>query len=162
MKQKGSLALYIPEIVLGKQYWSRVRRFERGFMTVPSWMRPDFTGKDIYDRLGDGMSLVGVDDWDFDKLRQLGRVDLLDGWGYLLGGPSADWEFARFIKERGVDPAGRRAVVYHNESEFDMRRYFGKRITTWIPSTFTSADGAGVTPTSKAVRLLVPIFPRVR
>ena len=67
MKQKGSLALYIPEIVLGKQYWSRVRRFERGFMTVPSWMRPDFTGKDIYDRLGDGMSLVGVDDWDFDK-----------------------------------------------------------------------------------------------
>ena len=130
MKQKGSLALYIPEIVLGKQYWSRVRRFERGFYDGTVVDAARFYRKDVYDRLGGwDESLVGVDDWDFDKkLRQLGRVDLLDGWGLSIGpGPSADWEFARFIKERGVDPAGRRAVVYHNESEFDMRRYFGKK-----------------------------------
>lgn len=130
MKQKGGLALYIPEIVLGKHYWSRVRRFERGFYDGTVVDAARFYKKAVYDHLGGwDESLVGVDDWDFDKkLRQLGRVDLLDGEILSIGtGPSADWEFSRFIKERGVDPTGRRAVVYHNESEFDMRRYFGKK-----------------------------------
>lgn len=130
MKQKGSLALYIPEIVLGKKYWSQVRRFERGFYDGTVVDAARFYRKDVYDHLGGwDEGLVGVDDWDFDKkLRRLGRVDLLDGAVLSVGAaPSADWELSGFLKERGVDPTGRRAVIYHNESEFDMRRYFGKK-----------------------------------
>lgn len=130
MTQNDCLALYIPEIVLGKMFWSRVRRFERSFYDGTVIDAARFYRKDIYDRLGGfDENLIGPEDWDFDKkIRQLGRVDLLEG-GCLPADmeTKSTWEFTGFIKTRGVDPSGRRAVVYHNESEFDLRKYLRRK-----------------------------------
>jgi glycosyltransferase involved in cell wall biosynthesis len=130
MAQNDCSALYISEIVLGKSFWNRVRRFERSFYDGTVIDAARFYRKNVYDRLGGfDENLIGPEDWDFDKkIRRSGRVDLLE-----IGCLSANvetqsaWELADFIKARGVDPSEHRAVIYHNESQFDLWKYLRKK-----------------------------------
>ena len=100
MTSNPSLAgLYIPEIVAGNSYWSRVRRFERSFYdsTVIDCVR--FLRTSVFQAVGGfDVTMTGPEDWDFDKkVRFLGPVRLI------------------------TEP------LYHNESEFDLRKYLAKK-----------------------------------
>ena len=93
------IALYIPEIVTGNSFWSKVRRFERSFYnaTVIDCVRfvrmEDFLAVDGFDE-----SMSGPEDWDFDKkIRNRGGVDII------------------------------KSVIYHNEGEFSLKRYLQKK-----------------------------------
>ncbi|MFA4942602.1 MAG: glycosyltransferase [Patescibacteria group bacterium] len=120
-------ALWISEIVLGKHFFSKCRRFERNFYdgTVVDGAR--FFRKDKFVAVGGfDVNMSGPEDWDIDK--KIGRDNIR-----LLGDCkqdlvlNRDWYFFDFIKERGADPNNHNAVIFHNESEFDLKKYLNKK-----------------------------------
>jgi len=98
-KNPDIVALYISEIVMGEKYFSKVRRFERSFYdaTVIDCVR--FVKKDIFQKVGGfDENLTGPEDWDLDKkIRKAGKVSLV------------------------------KTPVYHNEAEFDLKKYLSKK-----------------------------------
>ncbi|MBL8994687.1 MAG: glycosyltransferase family 2 protein [Spirochaetia bacterium] len=130
--EQGYIALYLSEIVLGKRYFSSVRRFERRFYDGTAVDCARFFLREAFIQTGGfDETLSGPEDWDLDKkIRQLGKVALLQASN---SGP-ADWqetqvakELESFVRERGVKPESFRSVVFHNEAEFDLGKYLGKK-----------------------------------
>jgi len=105
IKQGNYVALHISEVVTGEKFWSRVRRFERSFYdgTVIDGAR--FFRQNIFVKVGGfDETMSGPEDWDLDKkLKQIGAIDL-------------------------VPSGNNRAVIYHNETEFDLKKYLQKKI----------------------------------
>lgn len=99
-KKKELVALYIPEIVQGKNFWSRVRRFERSFYngTVIDSVR--FIRIDAFKKVnGFDETMSGPEDWDFDKkIRQIGKTSII------------------------------KAPIFHNETEFNLKTYLSKKM----------------------------------
>jgi glycosyltransferase involved in cell wall biosynthesis len=128
LKTHDCLGLYIPEVILGRSYWCQARRFERSFYdgTVIDVAR--FVRKDIFERVeGFDESMSGPEDWDFDKkLRSQGKVGLLKSDPDGTGAPNP-WKQADFLSQLGVDPSKHGAVIFHNESEFNVKTYISKK-----------------------------------
>jgi len=126
MEENDCVALHIPEIVLGKGYCSRVRRFERRFYegTVIDGAR--FFRKDTFADVGGfdtGMS--GPEDWDLDKrIKQRGRITLLPA---RVNIDARKWKMGHFISDNGVRPELFGNVIFHNESHFSLRKYLVKK-----------------------------------
>lgn len=123
-KNKKAVALHIPEIILGKNYFSRVRRFERTFYDGTPIDGVRFFDREIFIKTGgfDG-TLCGPEDWDIDrKVREYGKV-------VLVNKPTdyKNWSQEKFIKDKGVDPRDYKSVIFHNESEFDLKKYLEKK-----------------------------------
>jgi len=126
-------SLHIPEIVLGKDYFPRVRRFERSFYdgTVIDGAR--FFSKDAFAAVdGFDLSLTGPEDWDLDKkLKKLGPIGLLSRYdfdavdAFVMGLPEKEWlpRLCAFEKESGQDVP----LLFHNEAAFDLWRYLAKK-----------------------------------
>ena len=128
MIENGSwIALHIPEVVLGTKYFTRVRRFERSFYngTVVDGAR--FFKKSIFVKVGGfDETMSGPEDWDIDKkIKQIGQIGLLPTSSEYLG--ESSWKNKNFIIKRGVDPSGKWNSIFHNESEFDIKRYLSKK-----------------------------------
>lgn len=130
MQAGECLALHIREIVLGVNYWSKVRRFERTFYdgTVIDGAR--FFRKRAFVRVGgfdEKLFKEGSgEDWDIDKLiKRIGTIDLLDT--SLVADQSWSPDLIEFIRCRGVSPSLREPFIYHNEADFDLFRYLKKK-----------------------------------
>ena len=98
-KDEKIVGLYIPEIIMGDSYWSKVRRFERSFYdgTVIDAVR-FIRLKDFLSVGGFDETMSGPEDWDLDKkIRQRGKTDLIQ------------------------------SPLYHNESEFNLHKYLQKK-----------------------------------
>lgn len=69
--------LYIPEIVKGNNFWSKIRRFERSFYNATAIDCVRFVKLSDFNKVGGfATNMSGPEDWDFDKkIRKLGRVD---------------------------------------------------------------------------------------
>lgn len=93
------LALYIPEIIMGKSFWCKVRRFERSFYNGTCIDCIRFIRKDKFMEVGGfDESMSGPEDWDLDKkIRKIGKVALTS------------------------------SPVYHNEREFNLKKYLQKK-----------------------------------
>jgi len=120
------VALNVPEIVLGQGFWSKVRRFERSFYdnTVIDGSRFLRAGP-LLESGGFARDWMhGPDDWDLDKkLKQYGGIGYVDAAeNTSLWGP-----IKTYIAERGVDPDQHGISIYHDESDFDMTYYLGKK-----------------------------------
>ncbi|MFA6285613.1 MAG: glycosyltransferase [Parcubacteria group bacterium] len=93
------VALYIPEIVAGKNFFSKIRRFERDFYngTVIDAVR--FIRKDKFLEAGGfDEKMYACEDWDLDKrLKKLGKFDIAKN------------------------------PLYHNEEEFSLKKYLAKK-----------------------------------
>ncbi|MGA2140835.1 MAG: glycosyltransferase [Brevinematales bacterium] len=131
MKKDNSVsALHIPEIVLGKSYFSRVRRFERCFYNGTCIDGARFFLKSAFVSAGGfDESMSGPEDWDMDKkIKTAGKIQLLevDSKSRADAGLKVR-ELYGFIRDRGVDPSRYGAVIFHNESEFDLSRYLTKK-----------------------------------
>ena len=93
------VALYISEIVIGKSFWCKVRRFERSFYdaTVIDCVR-FITKKAFMEVKGFDESMFVAEDWDFDKkIRRIGKTDLV------------------------------KTPIYHNEQNFNLLQYLNKK-----------------------------------
>lgn len=93
------IGLYVPEIIMGKSFWCKVRRFERSFYNATCVDCVRFIKKDKFLEVGGfDETMSGPEDWDLDrKIRKIGRVALI------------------------FNP------VYHNEAEFNLKKYIDKK-----------------------------------
>ena len=91
--------IYIPEIIDGKNYWSKVRNFERQFYngTVIDAVR--FVSIKIFDKTGGfDENLYAGEDWDLDRrVRKIGKTAIID------------------------------RPLYHDENAFSLKKYFQKK-----------------------------------
>jgi glycosyltransferase involved in cell wall biosynthesis len=125
-------ALHIPEIVLGKNYLSAVRRFERRFYdgTVVDGAR--FFRKEIFLASGGfNETFSGPEDWDLDlEIKKITAIGLLQAQTTTSSQQEQikkEWPLFRFIFTRGVRPEIEGHVIYHNEAEFVLSRYLKKK-----------------------------------
>ena len=143
LESSNLLALYIPEIVLGNSFWSRVRRFERSFYdgTIVDCVR--IIRKDIFEKVGGfDLQMTGQEDWDLDKkIRQVGTVGVADTYDFgeinqrlaavnfcrrqMQGAKRRHYRRENLAKELGAVSQG--ALVYHNESDFTVKKYIVKK-----------------------------------
>jgi len=98
-KDPKIIALYVSEVVMGKTYFSRVRRFERSFYDATVIDCTRFIKKNSFQQVGRfDENLTGPEDWDLDKkLRRIGKTGLV------------------------------RTPIYHNEAEFKLKKYLDKK-----------------------------------
>lgn len=96
---EGWVALYIPEVIVGKGFWIKVRNFERSFYnaTVVDCVR-FIRGDKFLEIKGFDESLTGPEDWDLDRrINQTGRTSMIN------------------------------ASIYHNEGVFNFKNYLLKK-----------------------------------
>lgn len=124
MEEGGHVALYIPEIVLGASFWSKVRRFERTFYdgTVIDCAR--MFKKSVFKKVkGFDLRMCGPEDWDIDKkMRKEGEVGLLKAPEKI-----GRWSMRKFVEKKGVNPNRHGVAIYHNEAEFNVKKYLEKK-----------------------------------
>ena len=130
MEESEVMALYVPEIVLGSSYWSKVRRFERSFYdgTVIDCVR--ILRKDIFKKVGGfDLTMTGTEDWDLDKkVREAGRVEVLDRYDFAEINRKV--EEINFLKKDWVNELVKKTpkvLIYHNELGFDLKKYLQKK-----------------------------------
>jgi len=124
IEEEEFVALHIPEIVLGSSFWSSVRRFERTFYdgTVVDGAR--FFRKSVFRKVkGFDLNMSGPEDWDIDKkMKKEGIVGLLNA-----PEKTGRWNMRKFIAEKGIDSTKYNVAIYHNETEFNMKKYLNKK-----------------------------------
>jgi len=98
-EEKNYIALYIPERIIGKGFWVKVRDFERSFYngTVIDCVR--FVRRDKFLEIGGfDENLTGPEDWDFDRrIRKIDKVDIIQN------------------------------QIYHNEGKVYLKEYLNKK-----------------------------------
>ncbi len=128
IQKSKNIALHIPEIILGKSFWSQVRRFERKFYngTVVDGAR--FFRVEEFKAIGGfDETLSGPEDWDLDKkFKQRGSIGLLPIQP-ILNWDCEKWCLSEFIRTMGVVPSSYGGVVFHNESQFNLITYLEKK-----------------------------------
>lgn len=99
-ENEGYIALYIPERIIGKGFWTKVRDFERSFYNATLIDCARFVRKDNFLEIGGfDEGLTGPEDWDFDRrIKETGKTGIIN------------------------------APIYHNEGKFNLRRYINKKI----------------------------------
>jgi glycosyltransferase involved in cell wall biosynthesis len=124
MEKNDFTALHIPEIVLGSKFYSQVRRFERTFYNGTVIDGARFFNRNAFTKVGGfDETMSGPEDWDIDKkIKQVGKIGLL-----LNGNKYKNWNLEKLILEKGVNPKNYGAVIYHNEAEFDLKKYISKK-----------------------------------
>ncbi len=98
-EQESCIALYIPERIIGRGFWVKVRDFERGFYNATCIDCVRFVRRDKFLEIhGFDENLTGPEDWDFDRrIKALGRVGIIN------------------------------SPVYHNEGELRLNKYLQKK-----------------------------------
>ena len=117
-------------MVLGVNFWSRVRRFERGFYDGTAIDGARFFDRAVFMEVGgfdeDLFREGSGEDWDIDKLvKKKGEVGMMCS----IADKPQQWPptLLDFIVERGVHPDPRLPAIYHNESDFQLVPYLKKK-----------------------------------
>src|SRR3989338_6898640 len=78
-ENEGYIALYIPERILGKGFWMKVRDFERSFYNATCIDAVRFVRRDIFQGIsGFDENLTGPEDWDLDRrIKHLGKAGII-------------------------------------------------------------------------------------
>ena len=97
--EKDAVGVYIPEKIIGEGFLIKVRNFEREFYTGTVIDAVRFIRKDIFESV--------------------------NGFDEMLTGPE-DWDLDRRIKEQGKFMIINSPLL-HNEGEFDVNTYTGKK-----------------------------------
>lgn len=126
LEKKKPVALFISEIVLGSNFWSRVRRFERSFYDGTLIDGARIFRQSAFKKIkGFDETLYACEDWDLDKrLHKLGKILSLPQNKKIT---NKNWPLYSFVRNRGIKPEKFSAVLYHNESEFNLKKYLDKK-----------------------------------
>jgi len=76
---QNKVALYIPEKIVGNNFWTKVRDFEREFHNATCTDSVRFIRMDIFKEInGFDENLIGGEDWDFDRrIKEKGKTDII-------------------------------------------------------------------------------------
>jgi len=99
-ESEGCIALYIPEKIIGRGFWIKVRDFERSFCNTTCLDAVRFVKKEKFLEIGgfDENIDFGPDDWDFNRrIKQIGDVDII------------------------------KSLLFHDEGVFNLERYLKKK-----------------------------------
>ena len=124
-KNEDVVSLMVPEVILGANFFAKVRRFERAFYegTVIDGSR--FIRACSFKSIG-GFSndwLHGPDDWDLDlKLSKLGKIHLLKIYGD-CGTDFKDLMWSKYTIDTNLYPI----CKYHNESHLTLFKHLKKK-----------------------------------
>ena len=126
MELNRTFGLHIEEIILGRKWLSKVRRYERQFYsgTVIDGIR--FFNREKFVEIGgfDSKLPPGPEDWDLDKrMKLLGNLKLLSNCG-----TSLEWTMSDFIRQKGIEHESTYIGIYHNEDEVNLKKYIKKKI----------------------------------
>lgn len=130
IQRTAAIALHVSETVLGSRYFSRVRRFERGFYDGTPIDGARFFHRPTFAKIGgfdEALFVKGSgEDWDIDKkIKQVGKIVPLPA---VADKPfQGGWEFSPFVAERGVPFKPDYVGIYHNEAEFELIPYLRKK-----------------------------------
>jgi glycosyltransferase involved in cell wall biosynthesis len=130
LEKEGLVALYLPEVVLGNSFWSRVRRFERSFYDGTAIDCVRILKKEIFERTGGfDTSLTGPEDWDLDKkIRRLGKVALLCSYDLKeIDRKVNALDYTSPQIYEGLITLPSVPLIYHNESAFNFKKYVQKK-----------------------------------
>lgn len=77
---RAKIALYIPEKIIGKGFWIKIRNFEREFYNSTCIDAIRFVRTEIFREIkGFDESLLGGEDWDFDRrIKKKGLTDIIN------------------------------------------------------------------------------------
>jgi len=128
--KSGVIALYIPEMILGKSLFCQIRRFERQFYdgtpidSCRFFLREDFIQSGGFDE--ELFKKGGCEDWDLDKkIRSRGEVTLLQQNKFNNKSLNNTW-IHQYAIERGVR-IGNQSLILHDESKDRLVQYLGKK-----------------------------------
>jgi|SaaInlStandDraft_7_1057024.scaffolds.fasta_scaffold50287_2 glycosyltransferase involved in cell wall biosynthesis len=126
---KGVIALHIREIILGKGFWSSVRRFERSFYEGTLIDAARIFRRDVLLEVGgfDEGSFItpSAEDWDLDKrIKRHGKIAFLD---IPQNDSKLNKEMTTLIKEGGIGRPDNFPCFYHNEEDFSFKWYIDKK-----------------------------------
>jgi glycosyltransferase involved in cell wall biosynthesis len=133
-------ALWIKEVVLGKSFFARARRFERSFYDGTCIDGARFFNKAVFKAVnGFDLTLSGPEDWDLDKkLKASGyKISLLPTKTH-KNHPLSSSKLTTFLETKGVNPNHYQNVIYHNESALKLKiyltkkKYYSQSFTTYI------------------------------
>lgn len=98
-ENEGYIALYIPERIMGKGFWIKVRDFERSFYNATCIDAVRFVRRDIFQGIsGFDENLTGPEDWDLDcRIKHLGKVGII------------------------------KSPIYHHEADLNFKKYIDKK-----------------------------------
>lgn len=130
MQTSNAVALYIPEIVLGKSLFAKVRRFERSFYTGTSIDACRFFRMSAFRSIGGFDEMLfqagSGEDWDLDKrFRMLGPCKVLTRTPAKYTRPSKELRW--FCKLRGLEHSNEFTGLYHDESDDRVMAYLKKK-----------------------------------
>ncbi len=76
IREKKIVGIYIPEIIAGNSFWSKIRTFERSFYNETVIDAVRFVKKSIVEKMnGFDETLFAGEDWDFDlRFKQIGKT----------------------------------------------------------------------------------------
>lgn len=130
------IGLYIKEVILGKNSWSKVRGFERSFYCGTPIDAVRFVQKEAFLEVKCfDESLSGPEDWDFNrKMADIGKLKLIEN---LMDSDSSvktrqfSLEIERLLLSNGIvreDIYGKyNNSIFHNESDFNLLKYLKKK-----------------------------------
>lgn len=130
LESSDALALHIPEIVLGKRFFSRVRNFERSFYNGTVIDGARFFNREAFTAVGgfdEELFKEGSgEDWDIDKkIKQIGHIEMLQD--NLSLDIQKHWTMGHLIENLGITHKINFNGIYHNESEINIGDYFKKK-----------------------------------
>ena len=98
-EKEDYVALYVPEKIIGRGFWVRVRDFERSFYNATCIDAMRFIRRDKFLEIGGfDENFFVAEDWDFDKrIRRRGEVSMIS------------------------------VSLYHNEAQFNPKHYLKKK-----------------------------------
>ena len=98
-EKENYIALYIPERIIGKGFWVKVRDFERSFYNATCIDAVRFINRDKFLEIGGfDENFFVAEDWDFDRrIKEIGKISIIS------------------------------APLCHNEGEFNLEHYFKKK-----------------------------------
>lgn len=94
--------LYIPEIVMGKGFMGKIRRFERTFYNETPIDAVRFVRKEVFEKVGG-----------FDEKNIAFATD--------------DWDLTKMIKKVTDKITITKSKLYHNEAQISLKRYIQKK-----------------------------------
>jgi len=127
----ATVALHVPEIILGNNFWSRVRRLERSFYNNTLIDAARLIKKQALHKVNgfDEKNFVtpSAEDWDLDKrLKRIGKIRPLIN----IDTKKKQWNLSLYkIINRNLENAYKRSSgFFHDERNFSIKWYLKKKI----------------------------------